>query len=120
MNLTSLLLVIAVNFGQAMYTINENAGVVQVSLILSNPSSTAVMIKVFNVDGSATGKYISILSFTYILIVPIYNRKVDYLQENVAFIVLITSVMSAHNSSMSCMNISTIYIYTLLYCQYNI
>ena len=40
-----------------MYTVNENAGAVQVSLILSNPSSTVVMIQVFNTDGSATGKY---------------------------------------------------------------
>ena len=117
MNLTSLLLVIAVSFSQGMYTINETAGVVQISLFLSNPSSTDVKVQVVNTNVTANGKYISILSFTYILIVPIYNRKVDYLQKNAAFIVLITSVMSAHNSSMFCMNISTIYIYTLLYCQ---
>ena len=51
------MLEITVQFGHAMYTINENAGAVQVSLILSNPSSTVVMIQVFNADGSATGKY---------------------------------------------------------------
>ena len=107
MNLISFLLVIALSFGHAMYTINENAGVVQVSLFLSNPSSTDVKVQVVTTKVTATGKYISILSFTYILIVPIYNRKVDYLQENAAFIVLITSVMSARNSSMSCMNIYT-------------
>ena len=57
MNSFDFLLEITVQFGEAMYTVNENAGVVQVSLILSNPSSTIVMIQVFNTDGSATGKY---------------------------------------------------------------
>ena len=69
MNLTSLLLVIAVRFGQGMYTINENAGVVQISLLLSNPSSTVVKVQVFNSNATANGKYTSILSFTYILII---------------------------------------------------
>ena len=58
MNLT-LLLDITVSFGQGMYTINENAGVVQVSLILSNPSSTVVSVNVFNTNVTANGKYIS-------------------------------------------------------------
>ena len=51
------MLEITVQFDQAMYAVNENAGAVQVSLILSNPSSTAVMIQVVNADESATGKY---------------------------------------------------------------
>ena len=58
MNSFNFLLEITVQFGHAMYTINENAGVVQVSLTLSNPSSTVVMMQVFNADGSATGKYV--------------------------------------------------------------
>ena len=58
MNLT-LLLDITVSFGQGMYSINENAGVVQVSLILSNPSSTVVSVNVFNTNVTANGKYIS-------------------------------------------------------------
>ena len=57
MNLT--MLDITVQFGQAMYTSNENAGVVQVSLILSNPSSTDVNVQVFNTNITANGKYIS-------------------------------------------------------------
>ena len=48
-------------FSQAMYTVNENAGVVEVSLILSNPSSTAVSVQVFNTNETAYGKYISVL-----------------------------------------------------------
>ena len=58
MNLT-LLLDITVSFGQGMYSINENAGVVQVSLILSNPSSTVVSVNVFNTNVTANGKCIS-------------------------------------------------------------
>ena len=50
---------ITVQFGQATYTSNENAGVVQVSLILSNPSSTDVNVQVFNTNITANGKYIS-------------------------------------------------------------
>ena len=112
------MLVIAVSFSQGMYTSNETAGVVQISLFLSNPSSTDVKVQVVDTNVTANGKYISILSFTYILIIiKSACQKVDYLQENAAFIVLITNVMSAHNSSMFCMNISTIYIFTLLYCQ---
>ena len=75
MNLT-LLLEITVQFGQAMYTINENAGVVQVSLILSNPSSTAVMIQVFNADGSATGKYNNVHCHTYNYMLILWDSKV--------------------------------------------
>ena len=44
-------------FSHAMYTVNENAGVVQVSLILSNPSSTNVTMQVSSADISANGKY---------------------------------------------------------------
>ena len=55
MNLT-LLLDITVRFDQGMYSINENAGVVQVSLTLSNPSSTVVSINVFNTNVTANGK----------------------------------------------------------------
>ena len=58
MNSFNFLLEITVQFGQAMYAVNENAGAVQVSLTLSNPSSTVVMMQVFNTDGSATGKYV--------------------------------------------------------------
>ena len=65
MNLT-LLLDITVSFGQGMYSINENAGVVQVSLTLSNPSSTVVSINVFNTNVTANGKYIIIVKAYHI------------------------------------------------------
>ena len=51
----TLLLDITVRFSQAMYTINENAGVVQVSLILSNPSSTAVNVNFISTNATANG-----------------------------------------------------------------
>ena len=44
-------------FSQAMYTVNENSGAVQVSLSLSNPSSTVVSVEVSTADRSANGKY---------------------------------------------------------------
>ena len=40
-----------------MYSVNENAEVLQVSLILSNPSSTVVRVEVSTADTSANGKY---------------------------------------------------------------
>ena len=59
-----------------MYTVNENAGAVQVSLILSNPSSTAVMIQVFNADESATGKYNNVHCNTNNYILILWNSKI--------------------------------------------
>ena len=60
-----LFLVLTVSFGQGMYTINENAGVVQVLLILSNPSSTDVNVQVSNTNVTANGKYISKLFYSH-------------------------------------------------------
>ena len=48
-----------VGFGQAMYTVDENDGVVQILLILSNPSSATLNLTVFTTDISANGKYIT-------------------------------------------------------------
>ena len=41
-----------------MYTVNENAGAVEISLILSNPSSTVVSVQVFDTNVTAYGKHI--------------------------------------------------------------
>ena len=49
----SLLLDATVRFGQAMYTVDESDGVVEILLILSNPSSTILLITVFALDESA-------------------------------------------------------------------
>ena len=51
-----MLLVTSVNFSQSTYSVNENSGVIQPVLVLSNPSSTDITIEVTSTDGSATGK----------------------------------------------------------------
>ena len=47
-------------FNQSMYSVNEDAGLVQPVLVISNPSSTDITVQVTNTDGSATGEYCSI------------------------------------------------------------
>jgi len=46
-----------VRFNQSTYSVNENEGPAQPTLILSNPSSTTFTVQVANTDGSATGEY---------------------------------------------------------------
>ena len=48
-------------FNQTTYSVNEGAGTAVIGLVLSDPSSTATTVQVFNTDGSATGEYCSIL-----------------------------------------------------------
>ena len=48
-------------FSQTTYNVNEDAGPVQPTLILSNPSSTDITVQVTSGGGSATGEYCSIL-----------------------------------------------------------
>ena len=45
-----------VSFEQASYTVDEGDGSVEPLLVLSNPSSTDVIVQVHTIDGSATGK----------------------------------------------------------------
>ena len=52
----TLLSVITVTFGKEEYTVDEDTGVLQVSLILSNSSSNNIAIEVLSSNGSATGK----------------------------------------------------------------
>ena len=53
-----MLLVTSVKFSQSTYSVNENSGVVQPVLVLSNPSSTDITVEVTSTDGSATGELI--------------------------------------------------------------
>ena len=46
-----------VSFSQSAYFIDENAGQIQLALILSNPSSTDITVAVLNEDIMATGKH---------------------------------------------------------------
>ena len=45
-----------VNFNQSTYNVDEDDGPAQPVLVLSNPSSTDIIVSVFSTDGSATGK----------------------------------------------------------------
>ena len=49
-------------FNQSVYSVNEDAGLVQPVLVISNPSSTDITVQVINTDGSATGEYCSVLN----------------------------------------------------------
>ena len=43
-------------FNQSMYSVNEDAGPVQPVLVISNPSSTDIIVQVTSTDGFATGE----------------------------------------------------------------
>ena len=49
------------NFSAGMYSVTEDDGPVQPELILSRASSSEVTVEVYSMDGTATGKYCSIL-----------------------------------------------------------
>ena len=48
-------------FNQSMYSVNEDAGLAQPVLVISNPSSTDITVQVTDTEISATGEYCSIL-----------------------------------------------------------
>ena len=60
---TSLCLLLAtmVGFSPSSFLIDEDGGPVKPTLVLSNPLSYNIFVEVFNTDGSARGKYASIL-----------------------------------------------------------
>ena len=45
-------------FGESIYSVDEDDGPAQPTIVCSNPSSTDIIIEVTSTDGSATGKYI--------------------------------------------------------------
>ena len=45
-----------INFSQPVYSIDENNGAVEIQLLFSNPSSTAIAIEVTSEEINATGK----------------------------------------------------------------
>ena len=48
-------------FGQTTYSVDEDDGPTQPTLVFSNPSATAITVQVTSGSGSATGEYCSIL-----------------------------------------------------------
>ena len=57
----NLFLAITVRFSETTYSVDENAGPARPELVLSNPSTTDITVEVFNTNGTAFGKYCSIL-----------------------------------------------------------
>ena len=47
-------------FNQSIYIVDEDTGPAQLTLVLSNPSSSDITVQVITEDGSATGEYCSI------------------------------------------------------------
>ena len=54
-------LAITVSFSKTTYSVDEDAGPAQPTLVLSNPSATDITVEVTSGGGSATGEYCSIL-----------------------------------------------------------
>ena len=65
-----------VSFNQSTHNVDENDGPAQPVLVLSNPSSTDIIISVFSTDGSATGKYAFIFNP---LKIHVYNLQEEVL-----------------------------------------
>ena len=49
-----------VSFGEPTYSVDEGKGPAQPVLVLSNPLSTNITVKVFDTNDSATGEYCNI------------------------------------------------------------
>ena len=71
---------VSVSFNQSTYMINENDGLVQPVLVLSNSVATDITLQVITNDITATGEYISIIINNMFIII--------ILQEEVLIIIL--------------------------------
>ena len=54
-----------INFSQPSYNIDENSGAIEILLLFSNPSSTAITVEVTSEEINATGEY-STYTYTYV------------------------------------------------------
>ena len=68
---------VAVRFSQSTYSVDEDDGPAQPVLILSNPSSTNITVRVRSNDITATGEYINI-NINFNDSENITGRRVDY------------------------------------------
>jgi len=48
---------ILLKFNQLTYSVDEDDGLVQTTLVLSNPSSTDITVQIIDTADTATGKY---------------------------------------------------------------
>ena len=62
------LLAITVMFTETMYSVDEDGGSVRIGVELSNPSSTDIVVEVFNTDRTASGKYCIVLTINTIMV----------------------------------------------------
>ena len=72
------LLATMVKFSQLTYRINEYDGSAKFTLTLSNPSSFDIIVQVLSMDGSATGKYASILVGYLTYVYHVIGEGADY------------------------------------------
>ena len=66
------------NFSNSRYSINEDSGPVQPVLILSNPSSTDITVKVFSIDIAAIGEYFGMFELLQLSLLYVTGGRVDY------------------------------------------
>ena len=66
---------ITVTFNQSTYSVDEDNGLVQPVLILSNPSSTDITVQVITDDNTATGEWTNIALTNNMVIVIILQKK---------------------------------------------
>jgi len=68
-----------VRFSQSTYSVGENSGPVQPVLVLSNPSSTDITVKILYTDITALGKhYSSYMGWTIVIAYDITGGGIDY------------------------------------------
>ena len=61
-----------INFSQPVYNIDENSEVIEILLLFSNPSSTAITVEVTSEEINATGEY-SACTYTYVCRSIVHN-----------------------------------------------
>ena len=61
-----------ISFSQSMYSVNENEGPVEPVLVLSNPSSSDITVRVTDRGGTATGKH---TIYVFVLKANLYNYR---------------------------------------------
>ena len=74
-----MLLATSVKFDESVYDVDENVGLAQFSLGLSNPSSFDITVEVFNINITALGKHsITMISCGIILTYNVTGGGIDY------------------------------------------
>ena len=65
------------NFSQSTYGIEENAGPVQLELILNSPSTSNITVVIFSNDGSATGKFSVVITHFILLYCYLLSKVIS-------------------------------------------